>query len=187
MSKNPTDNSLKNVMRPVQSAIDGIDRPRAFGPPEPFEQVLKQIDDPVPETSLGLEAMHSLWEAAEWLAMAPYPKARAIGRDLAQWVKDGEGVSLQKWLGLSEGGRASARDAHRIAERNAALRYVARLPPYADLSATAAARLIVTRWTRWGAARHERDAEGQTFALLDRAGHKVLHAETIRKIITREA
>lgn len=156
------------------------------GPPEPIERQLARMGDQMPDALDGLDLGRAVLGMAEAAMLDNRPEVRRLGVDVLFWLRDGARISLDRWLGLSEGGRGAFRETVEIAERNAALRFVARLPRYADLPPKAAARLIASRWTRWGTARHERDEEGQTFALLDRAGHKALHYETIRKIITRE-
>lgn len=156
------------------------------GPPEPIESQLARMGDPMPDRLEGLDLGRAVLGVAEAAMLDNRPEVRRLGVEMAFWLRDGAGITLDRWLGLSEGGRGAFRETVEIAERNAALRFIARLPAYAGLSPTAAASLLATRWTRWGAVRHERDAEAQTFARLARAGHAPLHHETIRKILTRE-
>ena len=156
------------------------------GPPEPFESQLARCNDPMPDSLEGLDLGRAVLGMAEAAMMDYRPEVRRLGVEVLFWLRDGTGVGLDRWLGLSEGGRGAFRETVNLAERNAALRFVARLPAYSGLSHTAAARLLETRWKRWGAVRHERDAEGKTFARLARAGHAPLHHETIRQILARE-
>lgn len=157
------------------------------GPPEPFESQLARMGDPMPDRLEGLDLGRAVLGMAEAAMLDNRPEVRRLGVDVLCWLRDGAGITLDRWLGLSEGGRGAFRETVELAERNAALRFVARLPTYSGLSHTAAASLLATRWTRWCAVRHERDAEAQTFARLARAGHTPLHAETIRRILAREA
>ncbi len=156
------------------------------GPPEPLDRQIARSGDPMPEALEGVELYRALLGAAEAAMLDWRPEVRRVGVDLILWMRDGQGVTLDKWLGLSEAGRLGFRDTARRAERDAALRFIARLPSYADMSTTNVARLLQLRWARWAAAPHERDAEGQTFARLARAGHEPLHHETIRKILARQ-
>lgn len=156
------------------------------GPPEPFTSQLARMGDPMPDALDGLDLGRAVLGMAEAAMLDNRPEVRRLGVEVLFWLRDGAGISLDRWLGLSEGGRGAFRETVELAERNAALRFIARLPTYSGLSHTAAASLLATRWTRWYAVRHERDAEGQTFARLARAGHTPLHAETVRKILARE-
>lgn len=156
------------------------------GPMEPIESQLARMGDPMPDCLEGLDLGRAVLGMAEAAMLDYRPEVRRLGVDLLFWLRDGSGITLDRWLGLSEGGRGAFRETVSLAERNAALRFIARLPAYAGLSPSAAATLLATRWKRWGAVRHERDAEGQTFARLASAGHAPLHHETIRRILTRE-
>ena len=155
-------------------------------PRERFEDTCVRADNALPTALEGLDLGTAMLGAAEAAMMDLRPEVRSVGVEMLRWLRDGRGVSLDRWLGLSEAGRGQFRETIQIAERNAALRHIARLPIYVGLNPTAASRLLRTRWVRWSHAQHERDDEAQTFARLDHAGHAPLHDETIRKILARE-
>ena len=155
-------------------------------PVERFEDAFGRADDPMPHSLEGLDLGTAMIAMAETALLDIRPEVRLLGVEVLRWLRDGQGVALDRWLGLSEAGRGAFRETIVRAERDAALRYVARLPAYDGLSPRAASRLLRARWIRWSHAQHERDQEGETFARLDRAGHAPLHDETIRKILARE-
>ena len=155
-------------------------------PVERFEDAWLRADDTLPASLDGLDLGAAMIAMAEAAMIDFRPEVRLLGVEVLRWLRDGHGITLDRWLGLSEGGRGAFRETIQIAERNAALRHIARLPAYDGLSPTAASRLLRTRWVRWSHAQHERDDEAQTFARLKRDGNKPLHAQTIRKILARE-
>ena len=155
-------------------------------PPERFEDALRRADNPMPAGLEGIDLGTAMIAMAETALLDIRPEVRLLGVEVLRWLRDGRGITLDKWLGLSDAGRGQFRETIQVTQRNVALRYVARLPAYDGLSPTAASKLLRARWQTWSHARHERDEEGQTFARLARAGHEPLHDETIRKILARE-
>lgn len=172
----------------IPSALGDRPRPSWAGERERCELVLDRAFDPEPDRLEGVELARAILEAAEWSAMSPTPRVRAFARMLADWCDDGAAVPLDRWIGTASPGRGSMREAIAIQERNVLLRTVAKGESYKSMAPTAAATMLAVRWRRWNSTgRQNRTDEGRAFDRLARLGYAPLHAETIRKILVREA
>lgn len=146
-------------------------------------------------TSPHLSKARKLWRFAEFGLVAPDPDVRDTAVTILRWFDGRASESLDAALGLSGGGRAALNQQMRLIDRDVALRRLTGIDPFDGMEAATAARLIVQKWLRYETAawpRHKHSGEAPaaqpeaTFFALLTAGHQVLSANYLARILRRE-